>query len=294
MGNSMISIFQNGKKFPLSKNILNRSLKKTGLFQVQINEVINRIMAELSRLQIEEIDSDHLLEMICTILHQNRFFHEERYYRICGTISELKQPVIVFINGAPGTDTHSVAIDVARHLGINHLFNSDVVRDLMRYILPGDIVPDLHIPCFNDTGNMSNGYHNKISGFKRQSSLICEGIRAYIKQNLNEGINAVIYGEYLIPGLLNMHFENNEAFVFHYVLQVNNEEKHLQQLHTEGRDVYYSKHFEEVREMQEYIKDMARNNGVMIIDNYDLDNTIKTILDDITIELETFAIMNIS
>ena len=289
----MITVVKNNKVFPFSKGILARSMHGTGLSQEQVYEIINRILTDIKKNGIEEIKSDMLREMVCDHLYQRQFYQEEKYYRLSRQIVELKKPMIVLIGGTTGSGKSSVALEVAKRLGINRVFNTDIIREIMRYMLPVDIAPTLHVSSFVAGNAVKNLIlkNNLIYGFCQQSSLVTEGVKAYIKRNVKEGLTSVINGVHLVPGYLKTECFGSNALLFHYVLYLEDEEEHKQHFYSrsEGsmRDPeYYISNIKAIRNIQEYIKEMALKENVKIIVNYDFENTVKSIIDDIIQQLE--------
>lgn len=296
----MISVIIDGCKYPFSRAVLASSLRGIGLTKDQIYDMIEEVLLELKKGEIEEVDSVCLLEMISNKLHKHRFYREERYYRIRRQIVRLGKPVIILIGGATGMGKNAIAAEIAKCLGIGHVLNTDAIRDIMRYMLPVNIFPALHVSSFmaNDKVHTPMEKDNLICGFSQQSNLICEGTGVYIKQKVKDGLNSVISGVHLVPGYLNMNLSESEALLFHYVLHIENEEKHKQQFYLRSesgqrKPEYFIDNINSIRKIQEHIKEMSVKEGVRIIENHDFDSSVKTILNDIIITLETDTILSI-
>lgn len=212
---------------------------------------------------------------------------------IVDKISELKKPVIVLIGGVTGVGKTSIASEVSKKLGIDRFNNSDVIREIMRYMLPKEVVPTLHESSFTAGHVVNNPFiqKNVVYGFSQQSSLVSQGVLAYIRRNVKEGLNTIMNGVHLIPGYLDLGYNNGEVLLFEYVLHLENKERHIQRFYERSqgskRDPeYYIQDISDIRKIQAYIKEQALKNEVMIIENVDFEQTVNTILKDIALSLE--------
>lgn len=101
----------------------------------------------------------------------------------------------------------------------------------------------------------------------------------------------MINGIHLVPGYIDISDEKNDMFCFHYILHISDVQKHIQQIYyrSEGsrRDPErYVDQINNIREIQSFIKDMAEEKGIKVIENDKIDTTINTIMDDIITRLE--------
>ncbi|MBD3615445.1 MAG: AAA family ATPase [Gracilimonas sp.] len=212
-------------------------------------------------------------------------------------ISELKKPVIVLIGGVTGVGKTSIASAVSKKLGIDRFNNSDVIREIMRYMLPKEVVPTLHESSFTAGHVVNNPFiqKNVVYGFSQQSSLVSQGVLAYIRRNVKEGLNTVMNGVHLIPGYLDLGYDNGEVLLFEYILHLEDEERHIQRFYERSqgskRDPeYYIRDMSSIRKIQNYIKKQALKHDVMVIENTNFEQTVNVILQDIASSLNEVLI----
>lgn len=229
------------------------------------------------------------------MLNPNRITpdHPNQFQQLIDQISRLKKPLIILIGGATGVGKTSIASAISSRLGIDRVNNSDVIREIMRYMLPKEIVPTLHESSFTAGDTVKNPFirKNVIYGFSQQSSLVSEGVQAYIRRNVKEGLNTVMNGVHLIPGYLDLGYNKDEVFLFHYMLQLSDEEQHIQRFYERSRGSkrdpeYYISDINAIRKIQTYIRKQSEEYDVPVIENTDFEETVSTILEDITFSLE--------
>lgn len=215
------------------------------------------------------------------------------HHQIVKDIPKLKKPLIVLIGGVTGVGKTSIASEVSKRLGIDRVNNSDVIREIMRYMLPKEIVPTLHESSFTAGSEVKNPFiqKNVIYGFSQQSSLVSQGVLAYIRRNVKEGLNTVMNGVHLIPGYLDLGYSNGNVFLFEYVLHLEDKETHIQRFYERSKGSkrdpeYYIRDIDAIRKIQTYIVDQANKHGTKVIENTDFEHTVSTIIKDITLYLE--------
>lgn len=290
----MIYVIKDEKRYPFSKGILARSMGSTGLGLEDIYKIIDEIVDDLEKKHTEVIKATKLREKVCNKLNEYGHTHAEKLYRVSRQIAHIKKPIIILIGGGTGVGKSAMTLEIAKRLGIDRIINSDTIREIMRYMIPEDIMPGLHESSFKAGSRIKNPYveNSLIYGFSEQSRLVCEGVRAYIKRSITEGFNIIINGIHLVPDFISMDFEDGSVHYFHYILHLEDEQEHIQRFHfrSEGslRDPErYIREINDIRTIQEYIIKMSElRNRAMIVENNDFEQTVSTILNDIILSLE--------
>lgn len=290
----MIYVIKDEKKYPFSKGILARSLGSTGLALEEIYKIIHEITNDLQNENIDVIKAPRLRQRVCDKLKQHNYDHVEKLYRVSRQIAHIKKPIIILIGGGTGVGKSAMTLEIAKRLGIDRIINSDTIREIMRYMIPEDIMPVLHESSFKAGSRIKNPFveNSLIYGFSEQTRLVCEGVRAYIKRSITEGFNIIINGIHLVPKYLSLDFGDNQVYFFHYILHLEDQEEHIQRFHfrSEGslrEPERYIREINDIRMIQEYIIKMTwQDDRALIVENDDFEQTVNTILNDITLSLE--------
>lgn len=289
----MIYVSKGDKKFPFSKGILARSMSRSGLSIKEAYEIVMGIQNNLREEDVEVISSEELKDRVIKELLDRGLKEEERFYRVRREIKYLDKPIFVLIGGGTGVGKSTISLDVGHRLGISRVIGSDQVREIMRSILSPNLVPTLHESSFRAKEKLRTPFvSNKlIYAFREQVSLVSEGLAAVVKRGSKEGLNMVLDGVHIVPGFLERSMDELPENVFRYVLKVSEEDQHAQHFYTreEGSRRDPERYIEElgnIREIQDYILDMAEEYGVRIVENTDYERTLKIILDDLMNKLE--------
>ncbi len=171
------------------------------------------------------------------------------------------RPHIVLIGGTTGTGKSTVAVELARRLGINRVASTDVVRETMRAFFGPDVLPSIHHSSFESKP--------LIQGFVEQSQRVAVGVAASIDRALEEGWSLVMEGVHLVPGLLDV---GHDAVLTECVLRISDETLHAQHFFARAERgqraaAKYLDHLREIRALQDYIVDRAEDEGIAVIEN---------------------------
>ena len=289
----MIYVSKGEQEFPFSKGILARSISRSGLSVKESYEIVKKIQGDLQEQEVQIISSEELKDKVIEELSKRGLKEEERFYRVRREIKYLNKPIFVLVGGGPGVGKSTISLEIGHRLGISRVIGSDTVREIMRSILSPNLVPTLHESTFKAMEKLRTPFvSNKlIYAFREQVSLVSEGLAAVVKRGRKEGLNMVLDGVHLVPGFLERSMDELPENVFRYVLDVPKEDQHAQHFYTreEGsrRDPErYIDELDSIREIHNYILEMADEAGVMIVENTDYEDTLRTILEDIMNGLE--------
>lgn len=289
----MIHVVKDGESFPFSRGILARSIATTGLPIGTIYNMVTSIHERLQSEGVESIDSKDLRERVCEELRERGYDDHERHYLIGRRMAALDRPVIVLLGGATGVGKSVIAAELSNRFGIERIVGTDALREIMRYMIPRDLMPELHASSFETEEAVRNPFVDDplIYGFAQQATLVGEGVRAFIQRSKKEGLSAVINGVHLVPGHLRPDITEGAVHLFHYMLGLEDASEHQQRFRLRARNSNrdperYIDELADIRRIQGYMREMADRHGVLWIENDDLERTITTILDDVTTKVE--------
>ncbi len=288
----MIQVTKEGVIYPFSKGILARSLSITGLTLDEIYEIVREINSKIEEEDLKEISSKEIKKMVREELLRKGYEEEEKFYRVSRKIRYLDKPLLILIGGGAGVGKSTISSELGVRLGINRIIGSDSIREIMREMLPYEIMPALHESSFSTHKAVEASFvKNKIIyGFDQQVRLVSIGVKAIIERGLKEGLNTIINGVHLVPGYLDIE-SGQESYVFHYVLDVPDQSEHEERFKTRAEGSHrdperYIKNIDNIKKIQDYNISQAEQNNARVITNSDMESTIRKIMIDIINELE--------
>ena len=191
----------------------------------------------------------------------------------------MTKPIILLIGGATGTGKSTVATEVAYRLGINRVTSTDIVRQTLRAFFAEEYMPSIHRSSF-DAGPGDK----LVDGFLEQTTNVLIAVEASIERALQEGWSMVLEGVHLVPGMLAT--ARDDAVVVHCVLSIEDEEAHAG--HFWIRDAAshglrpmakYLDRLDDIRRLQDFIVERARETGVPVIENTGVEQTVNAVIE---------------
>jgi 2-phosphoglycerate kinase len=200
------------------------------------------------------------------------------------------KPVILLIGGATGTGKSTVASEVAHRLGINRVTCTDVVRQTLRAFFPPAEMPSIHRSSFDSPPGQQ-----LIDAFVDQSTQVLIAVEAAVSRAILEGWSMVVEGVHVVPGLINVSAA--DATVVECVLTIEDEATHAGHFWirdaTSGGERPVNKYLDrlyDIRSLQDYIVERARDYAVPVFENSKKNDTVAAVIElvlESEAELET-------
>lgn len=183
----------------------------------------------------------------------------------------------LLISGASGTGKSTIALHVAERLGISHVVSTDVVRGVMRSVIPEVVAPALHADSFlvpeveglPDDDSEQAGVN--LAGYLEQARIVRAGVDAAIVQMQREDTGLVVEGVHILP---DVHTRlEDELHIPIVLLAALDERSHRDHFVARNADTAgkrpperYLRNFHRIREVQDHLVERARDVGVPVID----------------------------
>jgi 2-phosphoglycerate kinase len=191
----------------------------------------------------------------------------------------MTKPVILLIGGATGTGKSTVATEVAHRLGINRVTSTDIVRQTLRAFFAPEYMPSIHRSSF-DAGSDES----LVNGFLEQTKNVVIAVEAAIERAVQEGWSMVLEGVHLVPGMLPL--DGDDAIVIHCVLSIQDEDVHASHFWIRGATSHglrpvqkYLERLDDIRRLQDFIVERARETGVPVIENTNVEETVGAVIE---------------
>ena len=189
------------------------------------------------------------------------------------------KPVILLIGGATGTGKSTVAAEVAHRLGVTRVTSTDIVRQTLRSVFAEEYMPSIHRSTF-DPGDGQP----LVERFIEQSANVLTAVDAAIARALEERWSMVLEGVHIVPGMLSL--DATDGVFVQCVLAIPDEETHAS--HFRIRDAVsngvrpvkkYLDHLQEIRALQDFIRERAEEANVPVIENVGVEQTVGAVID---------------
>lgn len=195
-----------GELLPFSRIEHIRCLAACGLSQDQASNASGMILNELGTRQQSEIGTDELRELSqhCLDIHFGSRAAER--YRVWMDFIQSGRPLILLIGGVSGSGKSTIATELAHRLGIVRTQSTDMLREVMRMLIPERLLPDLHRSSFDPAQTPAeNADDDPLAGviecYQRQLELLAVPCEAVITRAIRERVSLIIEGVHVHPGL---------------------------------------------------------------------------------------------
>lgn len=214
----------------------------------------------------------------------------------------MRKPYVILIGSASGIGKSTIASELAKELGITHIMETDFIREIVRGIIGPEYAPALHKSSFDayislrDKDRFEGNTEALIdAGFEEHSTFVIPGVEKVIKRAVEDSENVVVEGVHLVPGLLNIKKYEEDADIHFFILTADeniHKERFVKRAMAIKRGGKHLEYFKENRIINDYLVNQAIKHQIPVINNLEIDNTIKRMLSLINEICETLIFKN--
>ncbi len=283
---------------PFSKAILAQSLLAASIEPSDAHEVAARIEQRLRLEGRTQIHRGDLRQVAHGELEDTYGARTAGRYDVWREFQEPERPVIILLGGTAGVGKTTIALEVARRLGISRVLSTDAIRQVMRTMLSSDLMPALHASSFDahrEVPNVAGGEDAVVEGFVAQASAVAVGARAIIDRAVEENASLVLDGVALVPGLIDLSAYEGHAHVFFQVaarfdpgaMRAQFAARAEREKHRRPRR--YIDGLDEILVIQDYLLEQADREDVPIIENVSIEGSVLLVIRHVVERLRKLA-----
>jgi 2-phosphoglycerate kinase len=295
-GEHEIQVAGGGTHLPFSKGILSQSLLAAAIDPRQAFEVAREIERELIGANLRKIDRAALRSLAHRVLRKRSGHHAAKRYLVWRRYQEPEKPVFLLLGGSSGVGKTTLALEVARRLGIGRVLSTDSIRQVMRLMISADLVPSIHASSYDAHVLLSRETGTEVSvleGFRAQASSVAVGVRASLDRGVEESANLVVDGVSLLPGVIDLDRYAGRAHVVFCVVATLDESalRNRFQIRASGQKQRlphrYLENIDGIVAIQRHLIGEAKRRDMLVVDNIDLDASAREVLAHVLDRLET-------
>ncbi|MDX1657145.1 MAG: AAA family ATPase [Candidatus Competibacteraceae bacterium] len=290
-----------GRLLPFYRGWHRRYLESCGLTPEQAAGVAARIHRHLLHRGQTQVDVEHLECLTYRYLRRDQGERVAGRYRLWMGFLHSSRPLLVLIGGMPGSGKSAIATELASLLDITRVQSTDMLREVMRMMVPERLLPALHTSSFKawqswpETGEARDFRGRLIDGYRAQAEPVMVSCEAVLGRALGERVSMIVEGVHVMPSLAGRLPLKTDAVVVPLVLEVADRDTLAQRFRgrseaaPQRRAQRYLEHLEAIWALQSHLLEEARRLGVAVVENDNQDRALREILEIISRTLEGAA-----
>ena len=199
-------------------------------------------------------------------------------------------PLLLLIGGTAGSGKSTLATALASRLDVFRTQSTDMLREIMRAMLPERLLPVLHRSSFEAWRVLPDAigpmdFETTIAqGYHGQTDLVGVLCEAVVQRAVRESVSMVLEGVHIDAKTVERLRENKHIIVVPVMLAVLKEDvwrKRIQgrgRAATQRRSQRYLKSFETIWQLQSHLLSEADREGIPIVVNDDREGAVNEML----------------
>jgi len=285
---------QCGRVNPFSRFKFRHSLETIGLDASESDDVVRMLQDHLTNKSIKIIKSRNLAMLIYRYLRQSSKLGPAVAHRwlVWHDFINSGRPLIFLLGGTAGCGKSSMANTLANRLEIVRTQSTDMLREVLRTMIPEQLMPVLHQSSFTAWKGLPGQQQKKgevsdellVQGYRSQADLLALAIEAVVDRTTRERVSLVLEGVHMHPAFMEKLQAKTDTVVIPVMLGLL-QRKHLaQRIKARSTNVpdrgraHYLQYFDEIWRLQTYLLSEADRANIHIAVNEDRDKVFSEIM----------------
>lgn len=268
-------------------------LETIGLKADEAKSVAETMSMHLLKKESHQVQSSYIAYFTYRFLRKSKQFGPAVALRwlVWRDFINSGRPLIFMIGGTAGCGKSTTATDLASRLNIVRTQSTDMLREVMRVMVPRHLQPILHESSYTAWKKLPHGDDGQmkqeellIDGYCTQADIMSVAIRAVIKRALRENVSMIVEGVHIHPAYIENLVKSNNAIVLPVMLGVLKKKKLQRRIRGRSTKVpqrradKYLKHFDSIWGLQSYLLSEADKTDCTIILNDSRDDVLREIM----------------
>jgi 2-phosphoglycerate kinase len=268
-----------------------RYLQASGLKADKSEQTTELIYDQLLAAGVTRLSTGQLGCLTYRCLQQEVSNKAAERYKVWFEFQRTSRPLLLLINGAVGTGKSTIATEVAHLLDIVRIQSTDMLREVMRMMIPERLSPVLHCSTFNawkalPIRDLKDRSRDQLiaDGYRSQAELLAVACEAVMQRAVEEGVPMILEGVHAYPELGERAPNKDEAIIVQVTLAVLRPKELKARLRGRGalvpqrRAKRYLAKFDSIWTLQSFLMSEADRCDVPIIPNQDKDKAVLQVI----------------
>lgn len=287
-----------GRQKAFSRGRLARSLLSAGMKTEKAEYITELIYAQLITSGINSISTCELGYVTHLCLQQEVGNKAARRYLVWSEFQRGSKPLVLLIGGTVAAGKSTIATELGHLLEIVRIQSTDMLREVMRMMVPQNLLPVLHTSSFNAWKTLpikdkkERDWDQLVAeGYLSQAELLAVPCEAVLQRAVEESVSIILEGVHVLPDLLERVPDSEEVIKVYVMLAVLRSKKLKSHLRGRGVDVperraeRYLDSFDSIWSLQSFLLSEADHCDVPIITAEDKKTAIQQVIQQVNLEL---------
>ena len=275
-----------------------RYLQASGIKPEKAEQTTVMIYEQLLAAGLASITTCELGYLTWQCLRQEFSRKVARRYLVWSEFQRSARPLLLLICGTVGSGKSTIATEAAHLLEIVRIQSTDMLREVMRMMMPKRLLPVLHRSSFDawkalPIQDLKTRDRDQLvaDGYRSQADLLAVPCEAVLHRAIEESVPVILEGVHALPELGQRLPEDGDAIVVHAMLAVLKPKELKSRLRGRGVEVpqrrakRYLNKFESVWSLQSFLLSEADRCDAPIIPNHDKEKAVNQLILQVNYEL---------
>ena len=282
-----------GQLSAFSLSEYSKCLETIGLKADEAKSVAEAVSVHLLKRETGNIQSGYIAYFTYRLLRKSKDFGPAVAHRwlVWRDFIDSGRPLIFMIGGTAGCGKSTTATDLASRLNIVRTQSTDMLREVMRAMVPRHLQPMLYESSYTAWKKLPHSNDHQmtqeellIDGYCTQADIMSVAIKAVIQRALRENVSLILEGVHVHPAYVENLVESKDAVVIPIMLGVIKRKKLQRRISgrstkvPQRRAAKYLEHFESIWGLQTYLLSEADRVNCTIIINDSRDDILREIM----------------
>jgi 2-phosphoglycerate kinase len=289
---------QSGEISAFSRGRHIRYMQSSGVRLDDAERITTMLYEQLLSVGAVGISSSQLGYLTYLCLQDELDAQAAKQYLAWSEYQRSNRPLLLLICGAVGSGKSSITTEIAHRLDIVRTQSTDMLREVMRTMIPKKLLPVLHCSSFDAWNTIPVQDKKKRSkdlliadGYRSQAELVSVACEAVLYRAIRENSPIILEGVHAYPELIHRLPEKSDAIVIHVTLAVMGKQELRGRLRGRGADEplrqarRYLNKFDSIWRLQSFLVGEAERNDTPVIPNDDKEAAIFQVIGVVNAEL---------
>ena len=280
-----------GETSQFSRQRHRRGLESTGLSYEEATVITTAILGHLVKRGVTEIEGQRLGRLTYRYLRIMVGPEAAQRYLVLAKLLRQERPVLIMIGGAPGTGKSALTTELAQRLEILRTQSTDLLREVMRMMMPERLLPVLHRSSYDAWRALPQSKAGDarpddllMDGFRAQAELLSVPCEAVVRRALRERTSLILEGVHVQRTILDKVPDRGDAVTILVTLAVLNPRRlreNFERRAAQAKDrraERYLAHFDSIWRLQSHLLAEADQSHTPIIENVSREQVIRDAL----------------